>query len=490
MDAAVPAAGCPARLGWAATVERHGVAHNRLGPRSSICRDPCPGGLRSLVLPALGCWLLTVPVRQLARRTRAQRRLTRRRAGRRGTIPLLLEEQGAIMTNPSINTVTFFEGEPPVEWLRSRIDMLLVEHPWLAGRLTGQLGQAELHVDDPGPADDYLLQVESPELQPGLSLEETKEVVSPYLIKSGVECLSQDEPLFRVVLVSMSPGSFALVVSMSHVLGDGHSYYQVLGCLSEDITDFPEMDPVRRLGFPRACAMSIGSEKLAWVGSRQARLGNTFSRVCSGQRRWSVWEVDASFIDAEKKLYNPSADMDSAPTGQGATPGTPWVSTNDVLTSWFLRAGRYSYGFMRVNFRNKGLGDLASKHMGNYEAGIQFWPDEFATPLGVRRSLLDPPWFRTARTDVPGLLQSVRGRFAVATNWTSLQKEVRLPGCETQLHLPVVSDPQVEGAMIVFRPSASRLAVALGERRAAAAARKKTAREEAAGGSPLAVQIC
>ena len=46
------------------------------------------------------------------------------------------------------------------------------------------------------------------------------------------------------------PG-FALVVSMNHTLGDGHTYYSLYGMLSSD-TDVEALDPVRVADFEEA----------------------------------------------------------------------------------------------------------------------------------------------------------------------------------------------------------------------------------------------
>ena len=51
--------------------------------------------------------------------------------------------------------------------------------------------------------------------------------------------------------------------------------------------------------------------------------------------QWCCLEVDAAKVDARKK---------SAVAQSGA--GTSFVSTNDVLTSWFLRSGGFDVGFM------------------------------------------------------------------------------------------------------------------------------------------------
>eukprot|EP00401_Gymnodinium_catenatum_P010717 CAMPEP_0117610986 /NCGR_PEP_ID=MMETSP0784-20121206/82160_1 /TAXON_ID=39447 /ORGANISM="" /LENGTH=114 /DNA_ID=CAMNT_0005414415 /DNA_START=191 /DNA_END=531 /DNA_ORIENTATION=+ len=114
---------------------------------------------------------------------------------------------------------------------------------------------------------------------------------------------------------------------------------------------------------------------------------------------------------------------------------------------------------MAINFRRRLCG-LTDSDAGNYEGGVQFWPGEFETPAGIRRALQAPPHFRAGREDTPGLFTSLRGKFGVVTNWASLQRELCLRDCRQVLHLPLISDILLD-AMIIFRPTADTLGVAL-----------------------------
>lgn len=51
------------------------------------------------------------------------------------------------------------------------------------------------------------------------------------VVPEGCHCIDKDTPLFSVLVVrtpaANNQADFALMVSMSHMLGDGHTYYQV-----------------------------------------------------------------------------------------------------------------------------------------------------------------------------------------------------------------------------------------------------------------------
>lgn len=355
---------------------------------------------------------------------------------------------------PALNTVTFYSGDPPMEHLRGKLGQLLSSNPWLAGRLQRERGIVRLSLPgppgrrfDPAP---YFIEEAEADLNLDQSMETMRKVVGHLLVKIGQDCVDQDEPLFRVSVIRTGLDQFAVVVSLSHVLGDGHTYYQVYSALGQS-APFRPLNPFRKLAFSAAMAESLGQGKTGWLSSQRAWLGNLMSRLFKPTHKWGAWYVDEGWVGDQKRSQSTASCRD-----------TPWISTNDVLTSWFLCRGRYSYGIMALNFRQRLCG-LTASDAGNYEGGVQFWPDEFATPSGIRRSLQAAPHFRAGRDDTPGLWRSLGGHFGVVTNWASLQQVLSLPDCQQVLHLPLISDLLLD-AMIVFRPTAGTLGVAMAQR--------------------------
>lgn len=158
--------------------------------------------------------------------------------------------------------------------------------------------------------------------------------------------------------------------------------------------------------------------------------------VLRGPHRWKAWYVDTAWLEEQKRSFK------------------SFVSSNDVLTSWFLKD--FDYGLMSVNFRGR-LCDLDATYAGNYKKGLAFWPEDVTSPPQVREALGS---FRARREDTPRWPV----RVGVATNWASVYQELRLKSCREVLHLPVLGDIQVNGAMIIFRAQKDKLAVILGKR--------------------------
>lgn len=59
------------------------------------------------------------------------------------------------------------------------------------------------------------------------------DIQKAHSVLRGWQTIDRDEPLFRVALVKLTKQpkskSFVLLISMSHLLGDGHTYYSLYG---------------------------------------------------------------------------------------------------------------------------------------------------------------------------------------------------------------------------------------------------------------------
>ena len=383
-----------------------------------------------------------------------------------GSLPLLPDEAGAILMLPSITTVTFYEGSADVEILRGMTEELIRANPWLAGQLRRDKATGSVNLWVPNDVQDlskHFTKALREDLEMQMPLMRMRATLKNLTVKPGLQCVDVDEPLFSVALVGLKTKKmFALVISLSHVLGDGFTYYRLFGALDQRPCEVngtiyqanqgparARLNPWRKPDFPQAVAQALGPQQ-AWPSSRFARWGSLLDAMMRPKHRWHAWYVDATWLKGEKQRFQDE---------QGG-----FVSSNDVLTSWFFTAGNFDYGIMSVNFRGRLCG-LDKTHAGNYKAGLAFWPSDFASPQGIRRSLRNPPYFRAERQDVPGFVRSVTGRVGVATNWASVFQELHLQNCQQLLHLPVLGDVQVHGAMIIFRPQPDRLGIVLGERK-------------------------
>ena len=91
-----------------------------------------------------------------------------------------------------------------------------------------------------------------------------------------------------------------------------------------------------------------------------------------------AYEVSQEWIDEQKRLHVP-------------TEHAPYISTNDILTSWFLRRGDYDVGYMVMDMRDRPSAmdktRITSKHAGNYVSFLPMKKDIYSDPSGIRSIL-------------------------------------------------------------------------------------------------------
>ena len=358
------------------------------------------------------------------------------------------ESAGATMAFASTSTVTMFQGVAPVELLRERVREITLAHPWLAGRLKTEDGRVTLR---PAPTETAHFEVvDGHVLAPTMSYEAILQQVRPHLVPPGAACVDEDEPLFRVVVFAQA-SAFAVLVSLSHVLGDGSTFYQIYGLLSMDAVSpaahAVDASSARLPEFPDFCQGAFGAAKERWLSTPEVYA--SMQRAWEEPMRFDVHHLNGAWLDEQKRSH---MERDAA--------AAPYVSTNDVLTSWFFGLGGFfGYGIMAINCRGRQPG-LTYAHLGNYETFVHYFPDEAATPAGVRTALLHPPKFAAGRADVPTAVESRSLHWACATNWSTFYQHVALPGCAQLVHLPLYDvDVFMPGGMVIFRPNEGRLAL-------------------------------
>jgi hypothetical protein len=304
----------------------------------------------------------------------------------------------------------------------------------------------------------------------------------------------EDEPLFKVAVVPIEEGEaddnqptplqgaltlpgFALVVSMNHTLGDGHTYYTLYAMLSAG-ADVAELDPVRVAGFEEAKTEVIGEKENAMFSSAGVSLGIVGSYVGTKvipreRQNVTIHTVDPAWVSQEKARAKEEGQV-------------PFISTNDALSSWFFREMRCDLNIMVANFRSRepSVLVLTELNVGNYEANVPYFPGDVETPALIRQSIRSTDGgFRARRagsppTKIPKFKTLIHSRVAIVTNWASFYSDVKLqggsPDNETstntpKLHLPIMETDGLITSIwhnaVIFRPRAGEIGMFMITRR-------------------------
>jgi len=268
-------------------------------------------------------------------------------------------------------------------------------------------------------------------------------IVSPYLVKPGAQCVDTANPLFLCTLCATTEG-FALIFSISHMLVDGHSFYQLYGMLSKS-SEVQALNAARKdeAQYVALSKEMHGERQMDWLASPFTMVGmirNMFFRpACQVTLRL----VDMEYIKMQKREHI-------------ATSSAAFISTNDILTSWFFGTMNI-YGVMAVNHRPR-FAMLSEDDAGNYEGLIHFRPSQSCS-ADIRASLGNGAQPQA----LLGKCESTSGKFTLATNWATFFREVYLPGACHVIHFPVVSPEGIpfDSFMVIFKADKSKLALAI-----------------------------
>ncbi|KAL7525833.1 hypothetical protein ACHAXR_001180 [Thalassiosira sp. AJA248-18] len=272
----------------------------------------------------------------------------------------------------------------------------------------------------------------------------------------------KEEPLFRIVVIpSPDNNEFALVASMSHICGDGHTFYRVYNMLLG--SPIISLIPQRELLYSQKVMDVMGRQEAHYISHIASdpkwmqlfRLGSDVSNIDedleSSNLHGRVFTIDRHWIGNIKAAHMIEGNISDICTSTLRSPMTPAFlndlensleensnenptqSTNDILVSWFWNLVNPDVGLMAVNFRGRLGGLLTEDHVGNYANPLPYTRDDYKSAALIRKSLetcrrAAPPIQRGGvMYDVPTSLPRPHPglTFSIITNWSAFPSAAR-----------------------------------------------------------------
>ena len=405
---------------------------------------------------------------------------------------LPLEQKLTIFEQP-ISTISFYDCsalsaadvKSIVSKMEDRVHDILEANPWLGGWLVSGKGvgsfdkthrvwydrcgeeTAPIATNAPKifqevPFKDAPLRMSTPFLDYESILPSTSLVKNNQLIVNR-----KDEPLFRVTIIlepeSASIGSdenqieyddgsagstaispaqdmkgFALIVSMSHVCGDAHTYYRIYNMLLNK-TPVTALNPTRELDFSRKVVDLMGRNEAEYIShittdpvwAKLFHVSKGIEDNSNSEIAGRIFLVDRSWVGNIKAETMISGSISDLITSTNRSPMSsalmyeleniqnPTQSTNDILVSWFWNMVKPDVGMMAVNLRDR-INIVSNDHVGNYNNPISYTPVDYKSPQLIRESLKQ---FKRAGV-VDGFSTTLpwakpQTTFSIVTNWSS-----------------------------------------------------------------------
>lgn len=369
------------------------------------------------------------------------------------------EVSDLLMVHPSIETVTFYQGKPDVEFLMNKIKSIVSLNPWLGGRLVQNA--AGIFLDYASESAPEIIVVEDHNICESMPYQQLVSRLSKFSLPIGRICLKKNKALYRLTVIRTSSDSFAILFSLCHVIGDGYTFYKLYGMLSQDVK--PEaMDPTRLDLYSKFVPMLQGSDWVSWLTSAHTTTNLRTNFNFREYPECRVHLVNKDWLKQEKEGYD-SLKESFSNDEQRKLPG--FISTNDILTSQLFKLTNCDVGIMTWNMRNRLLDNcLGDLQAGNYQYLLGYCREDFQHPYLIRKSLgrtvssLGTPLFvQQVSKGLPNWWTSLIGRIVMITNWASFYIDVQLPGAKSTLHLPIRGNKHeaFTDLFVLFKPNAN-----------------------------------
>ena len=267
-------------------------------------------------------------------------------------IPLLKDESGGLMWEEGISTITFYKGgdfQTVSKSLRAQLALVVGSNPWLAGLLVKtKKGPCLRHPIKPSETDidslfavysandiSFKLKRSSPYSQICKNMYSSRKII----VGNGQALLGKNKPVAILSIVELESGYFSLIFSVSHVVADGRTYYEIFKMLQPG-APVRELNPDRIMSFSDTMRDMCGRKSMAWIDSP-----STMCMFLPGMLCGKKAQCFAFYLDAERVTAAKTANIEGS--------NVPYVSTNDVITSAFLNEVDARIGLMGMDLRNR-----------------------------------------------------------------------------------------------------------------------------------------
>jgi len=261
-------------------------------------------------------------------------------------------------------------------------------------------------------------------------------------IPSSFRLINKDKTLTRLSICSTGNNTYALIFSLTHIIADGSTYYQIFNMLCKS-AKVVALNVHRKHSY--SMKEAIGKADNNFIFSKSYMCNLIFSTIFSAKAKYFAYYIDAEAIKQSKAKLNNNANVS-------------YLSTNDILTSEFMRAIKARLCMMVINFRNR-FPDITSNDAGNYEGVMFYDAGIYQSPANIRQSISSLPLYKTRTKALPGAWQRLRMKSGQINNWASFSGGFNLDNCKPLLHLPMMPTSVPFDCAVIFNPVPNKTAI-------------------------------
>jgi len=359
------------------------------------------------------------------------------------SLQLIVPDHDAVTYTYSaeISTITLVSGwtEKSTQLVKAAVKEVYKQNPFLGASLKqndeGKLictanAHDELVVEIDGPADFTV----SSGLGENINKLQTElePLFRKHTIGDANAVMANDNPMFRVILMSLPENHMAYVIELSHVHADGATYYKVIDALNAAVNS----RPIPQLTWTPASLDVMypetfsEEERLFLIGGwapGYVKMCEKYAEGTEGERVVTNKIISKTAVGNLKKQYAEAATNN----------GLKFLSTNDFVTAGLMElSSDDGVGIMYANMRGRMPG-VSSDFAGNYERPIWIPSKKAQDPCFIRGEVLNNfNWFGCDGN--PSIMEHKSAVEACDvncfTNWASLTAYLEPPQTSVICH--------------------------------------------------------
>ena len=236
------------------------------------------------------------------------------------------------------------------------------------------------------------------------------------------------------------------MLSISHQIVDGATYYRIYNMLLKGIP-IVGLNPIRienlkdlrnnqlsldnledTPGYMISCLRGLIVKLIATtIGWKSVQ--HTYNFILVDSDKIQQIKNDHTMQQQQQQQDNTTSsnnnDNDPKPT-TSLSSSSSYISTNDIISSWFFNYCHCKYGGMLLNMRSPRCSSLSMNLAGNYEEYIHYRVSEdIQQPHSIRQSLLSTPYMQRIKTKHKPFTswEMLFEDYAVISNWSTFHIE-------------------------------------------------------------------
>lgn len=344
---------------------------------------------------------------------------------------------------PPVSSITLLSGwtETHTTSLKSAVQQIVDKNPVLTGAIK-KYSDTDVKVENYGKYKDFVIEIDGPTDFPiPKGTENAIKIVHSTLeplfqahsIGGGQKNIDEGNELFRVILMKLPDNHMAHVIEMSHLIGDGSTYYKIckqLDCAmkGKPITELQWVPSNDKVAWPatyndedRALAAS------GWLPGFVEKIG-FYAPGSPDARKATVNVINPHAIAKLKEEYAEAAQA----------MGAPFLSTNDLITAGVCEVTEHEIAGMYADMRGKDP-SLKDTLAGNYERMVQFPSKKGANPAFIRsKACKDWAYYTVGNngrvTEGKAKEAWLKCELTLITNWSTLTNFVEPPDTKVVCH--------------------------------------------------------